>query len=332
VRELKFDHVVVALGASTNTSLIPGSENARTFKTMADGLLLRNHLIERLERADVEADADRRKRLLSTIVIGGGLVGVELLGELSAFMQGELRFYPNISPEDMSFHLFEAGDRLIPEAKPFLAEYAARILNERGAKLHTSTPVTAIEPGVVRWKDGHIDADTIVLASGIKPSAVSASIEVERDRKGRLMTDPMLRSVSHQNVWAFGDCAATPAPRGGIYPALAQHAVRAARTVANNVIADIDRREGKPFVFEALGTMAAFGHTRAGAEVRGLELTGFIAWWMRRTYYLFQMPRWDTRLRIALDWTVALLSRPDLTKIDLAPEREQERRYFAAGR
>jgi NADH dehydrogenase len=332
VRELKFDHVVVALGASTNTSLIPGSENARTFKTMADGLLLRNHLIERLERADVEANAERRKRLLSTVVIGGGLVGVELLGEISAFMQGELRYYPNISPGDMSFHLFEAGERLIPEAKPFLAEYAAQILTGRGANLHTSTPVTAIEPGVVRWKDGYVEADTIVLASGIKPSAVSASIEVERDRKGRLMTDPMLRSVSHQNVWAFGDCAATPAPRGGIYPALAQHAVRAAKTVANNVIADIDHREGKPFVFEALGTMAAFGHTRAGAEVRGLELTGFIAWWMRRTYYLFQMPRWDTRLRIALDWTVSLLSRPDLTKIDLAPEREQERRYFAAGR
>jgi len=332
VRELKFDHVVVALGASTNTSLIPGSENARTFKTMADGLLLRNHLIERLERADVEANAERRKRLLSTVVIGGGLVGVELLGEISAFMQGELRYYPNISPGDMSFHLFEAGERLIPEAKPFLAEYAAQILTERGAKLHTSTPVTAIEPALVRWKDGYVEADTVVLASGIKPSTVAASIEVERDRKGRLMTDQMLRSVSHQNVWAFGDCAATPAPRGGIYPALAQHAVRAARTVANNVIADIDHREGKPFVFEALGTMAAFGHTRAGAEVRGLELTGFIAWWMRRTYYLFQMPRWDTRLRIALDWTVSLLSHPDLTKIDLAPEREQEQRYFAAGR
>ncbi|HKY97600.1 MAG TPA: FAD-dependent oxidoreductase [Gemmatimonadaceae bacterium] len=332
VRELKFDHIVVALGASTNTSLIPGSENARTFKTMADGLLLRNHLIERLERADVEANAERRKRLLSTVVIGGGLVGVELLGEISAFMQGELRYYPNISPGDMSFHLFEAGERLIPEAKPFLAEYAGQILTGRGANLHTSTPVTAIEPGVVRWKDGYVEADTVVLASGIKPSTVSASIEVERDRKGRLVTDTMLRSVSHQNVWAFGDCAATPAPRGGIYPALAQHAVRAAKTVANNVIADIDHREGKPFVFEALGTMAAFGHTRAGAEVRGLELTGFIAWWMRRTYYLFQMPRWDTRLRIALDWTVSLLSRPDLTKIDLAPEREQERRYFAAGR
>jgi NADH dehydrogenase len=102
--------------------------------------------------------------------------------------------------------------------------------------------------------------------------------------------------------------------------------------VAKNVIAAIDGRDGAPFVFEALGTMAAFGHTRAAAEVKGLELTGFIAWWIRRTYYLFQMPRWDTRLRIALDWTVALVSRPDLTKIDLAPEREQERRNFAAGR
>jgi NADH dehydrogenase len=184
----------------------------------------------------------------------------------------------------------------------------------------------------VRWKDGALEADTIVLAPGIVPSAVASAIEVQRDRKGRIMTDSTLRSISHENVWSFGDCAATPAPGGGIYPALAQHAVRAARTVARNVIATLDRREATPFVFEALGTMAAFGHTRAAAEVRGLELTGFIAWWMRRTYYLFQMPRWDTRLRIALDWTVALMSRPSLTKIDLAQEREQEGRNFPAGR
>ena len=331
-RELAFDHVVVALGATTNMSVIPGSENARTFKTMADGLLLRNHLIERLERADVEANPQRRRQLLTVVVIGGGLVGVELLGEVSAFVQDELRYYPNISSSDLGFHLFEAGNRLIPEAKPFLAEYAARILGARGAELHTSTPVAAIEPGVVRWKDGTLEADTIVLAPGIMPSAVASSIQVERDRKGRIMTDPMLRSVSDPNVWAFGDCAATPAPGGGIYPALAQHAVRAARSVAKNVVAAVDGRDGAPFVFEALGTMAAFGHTRAAAEVKGLELTGFIAWWIRRTYYLFQMPRWDTRLRIALDWTVALLSRPDLTKIDLAPEREQESRNYPAGR
>ncbi|HEY7395831.1 MAG TPA: hypothetical protein VH559_13345, partial [Gemmatimonadaceae bacterium] len=110
------------------------------------------------------------------------------------------------------------------------------------------------------------------------------------------------------------------------YPALAQHAVRAARAAARNVTAAINGRPAKPFVYESLGMMAAFGHTRAACDLRGIKVTGFIAWWIRRTYYLFQMPRWDTRFRIALDWTVSLFSRPDLTKIDLAEEREQEQR------
>jgi NADH dehydrogenase len=332
-RELEFDHVVVALGAGTNMKMIPGSEHARTFKTMADALLLRNHIIERLERADVETNPQRRAEMLTVIVIGGGLVGTELIAEISAFMRAELRYYPAIKPEELGFHLFEAGDRLIPEAKQFLAEYAGKILAERGATLHVRTPVAAIEPDAVRWKDGVVKGDTIVLAAGIVPNAVATTIAVERDRKGRLVTDATLRSVSHPHVWALGDCAATPAPRGGIYPALAQHAVRAARVVARNLEAVLARRAPRPFLFESLGTMAAFGNTRAAAEVRGgIELTGFLAWWMRRTYYLFQMPRWDTRMRIALDWTVALISRPDLTKIDLAGERQQlERNLPASG-
>ena len=331
LHELPFDHVVVALGASTNLTLIPGSEHARTFKTVADALILRNHLIERLERAYVETYPHRRQELLTVVVIGGGLVGVELLGELSAFLRDEARYYPGIKGREIRLHLFEAGKRLIPESKPMLAEYAAEILQRRGAELHLSTPVTAIEPNAVRWSDGVVKADTIVLAPGIVPNAVASAMEVERDRKGRIKTEPTLRSVSHKHVWAFGDCAATPSPDGGIYPALAQHAVRAARIVARNVAAVVEGKKLAPFVFESLGTMAAFGHTRAAADVRGLEIRGFFAWWLRRTYYLFQMPRWDTRLRIALDWTVSLFSKPDLTKVDLANEREQERRNGAAG-
>jgi NADH dehydrogenase len=331
VHELPYDHVVVALGATTNTALIPGSEHARTFKTIADALLLRNHVIERLERADVETDARRRSQLLSFVVIGGGLVGVELLGELTAFIHDELRYYPRIRREELSFHLFEAGKRLLPESTPFVADYAAQVLQRRGARLHTSTPVQAIEPGVVRWKDGVIEADTIVLAAGIVPSAVAASAQVERDRRGRIVTDATMRSVSHPSVWAIGDCAAIPGPDGQPYPALAQHAVREARAVARNIRAVVGGHAAKPFIYRMLGTMAAFGHTRAAADVRGLELTGFIAWWVRRTYYLFQMPRWDTRVRIALDWTVSLLFRPDLTKVDLAAEREQEGRNCPAG-
>ncbi len=331
VHELPYDHVVLALGATTNLSLIPGSEHARTFKTVADALLLRNHVIERLERADVEANERRRRQLLSFVVVGGGLVGVELLGELTAFIDDELRYYPRIRRAELSYSLFEAGKRLLPESTPFVADYAARVLQGRGATLRTSTPVQSIEPGIVRWQDGEIEADTIVLAAGIVPSTVVSSAGVERDRRGRVVTDPTMRSVSHPSVWAIGDCAAIPGPDGQPYPALAQHAVREARAVAKNIRAVVGRNAPKPFVYRTLGTMAAFGHTRAAADVRGLELTGFLAWWVRRTYYLFQMPRWDTRLRIALDWTVSLLFRPDLTKVDLAVEGEQERRNCPAG-
>ena len=329
--ELAYDHVVLALGARTNMAQIPGSEHARTFKTMADALILRNHVIERLERADVETDARRRRQLLTVVVIGGGLVGVELLGELTAFVQDELRYYPRIRRDEPRFHLFEAGGRLLPESTPFVAKYADGLLRRRGAEVKTSTPVQAIEPGVVRWSGGAIEADTIVLAAGVVPSDVSAAMRVERDRRGRIVTDATMRSVSHPHVWAIGDCAAIPGPDGKPYPALAQHAVRQARHVAGNIGAVIRQRRPRPFVYRMLGTMAAFGHSRAAVDLRGVALTGFAAWWVRRTYYLFQMPRWDTRLRIALDWTVSLFFRPDLTKVDLAPERQQERRNCPAG-
>ncbi len=331
LRELPYDHVVVALGAGTNVGLIPGSEHARTFKTVADALLLRNHVIERLERADVENDARRRRQLLTIVVVGGGLVGVELLGELTALIDDSLRYYPGIRRDELRFHLFEAGPRLLHESTAFLGDYAGRVLRRRGAELRTSTRVEAIEPGMVRWPEGVIEADTIILAAGIVPNAVAASIGLERDRRGRVVTDATMRSVSHPNVWALGDCAAIPSPDGKPYPALAQHAVREGRAVARNIRAVVNRREPKAFTCRALGTMAAFGHRRAAADVRGFKLTGFLAWWMRRTYYLFQMPRWETRVRIALDWTVSLFFRPDLTKVDPAPERDQERHNRPAG-
>src|SRR5262249_14632931 len=151
---------------------------------------------------------------------------------------------------------------------------------------------------------------------------VASAIPVIRDQRGRIAVDATMRSLSHPQVWALGDCAAIPGPDGRPYPALAQHAVREARHLARNISAAIDGRATTPFVFRTLGTMASLGHARAVALVFGVRLTGFFAWWLRRTYYLFQMPRWDRRLRIVLDWTVALFFRPDITRVDLRVERE----------
>jgi len=326
--ELPYDHLVVGLGAATNEALIPGSASAMTFKSMADALLLRNHVIECFERADAARTSAARRRCLTIVVIGGGLVGVELLGELTAFADDVLRYYPSIRREELSFHLFEAGPRILPEIDPSLAEVAVRVLRRRGVDLRVSAPVQAIESDRIRLADETIEAGTVVLAAGIVPSAVAAGIPVEHDRRGRIVVDAAMRSRSHPAVWALGDCAAIPGPDGTLYPALAQHAVREGRHVAENVFAAVEGRQPAPFVFRSLGTMASLGHQRAVARVFGLRLTGFPAWWVRRTYYLFQMPRWDRRLRIVLDWTVALFFRPDITKVDITPEPVPTSRHY----
>jgi NADH dehydrogenase len=323
--DLPYDHLVVALGASTNERLISGSSNAFTFKTMADALVLRNHVIEQFERADATSQATTRRGCLTMVVIGGGLVGVELLGELTAFVDDVLRFYPRIRRDEIRFQLFEAGPRVLPEIDEKLAAVAADVLRRRGADIHVSTAVQSIERGRLRVGDTTIDAGTIVLTAGIVPSRVASDIAVVHDQRGRIAVHETMRSRSHPNVWALGDCAAIPGPDGRPYPALAQHTVREARRLARNIEAAIENREPSPFVFRPLGTMASLGHTRAVALVFGMRLTGFPAWWLRRTYYLFQMPRWDRRLRIVLDWTIALFFRPDITKVELRVEREQVR-------
>jgi NADH dehydrogenase len=327
--DLPYDHVVVSLGASTNDGLIPGSSNALTFKTMADALVLRNHLIECFERADAAAEAKQRRECLTIVVIGAGLVGTELVGELTAFADDVLRFYPRIRRDEVCFRLFEAGPRILPEIDAKLAAMAARVLERRGVDIQASTAVRSIEAGRVRLQNDTIDAGTIVLTAGIVPSDVAGAIPVVRDQRGRIAVDATMRSRSHPQVWALGDCAAIPGPDASPYPALAQHAVREARHLAENIRAVIDGRAPSAFVFRSLGTMASLGHKRAVARVFGMPLTGFAAWWLRRTYYLFQMPRWDRRLRIVLDWTVALFFRPDITRVDLRVEREQVRQARA---
>jgi NADH dehydrogenase len=321
--ELPYDHLVVALGASTNERLIPGSSNALTFKTMADALVLRNHVIACFERADAAAQAAKRRECLTVVVIGGGLVGVELMGELTAFADDVLRFYPRIRRNEIQFRIFQASPRILPEVDAKLAAMAAHVLQQRGVYIQVSTPVHSIEAARVRVENEIIDAGTIVLAAGIVPSVVASAIAVVRDKHGRIDVDATMRSRSHPQVWALGDCAAIPGPDGRPYPALAQHTVREGRHLARNIKAAIDGRVPSPFMFRTLGTMASLGHTRAVARVFGVRLSGFIAWWLRRTYYLFQMPRWDRRIRIALDWTVALFFRPDITRIELSQEREQ---------
>jgi NADH dehydrogenase len=339
--ELAYDQLVLALGAMTNRVMIPGSEHAFTFKTLADALLLRNHLIERFERADVERDPERKRRLLTFVIIGGGLVGVELFGELTAFADGIAPLYKHVSRDEARFLLLQGSDRIMPEINPRLAEYGARVLaGRRGADIRTHTRVRAIEPGRVylvgpasragqvqlgspgSLAEETIEAETIILAAGIVPNPVVAELPVEKDHRGHIVVDGAMRCPSHPEVWALGDCASIPAPDGTAYPNLAQHALREARVLAQNIQAVLNGRPPQPFVYETLGMMGSLGHGKAFGQLLRARVRGVLAWFVRRTYYLLQMPGWSRRLRIMIDWTFALLFRPDVVKISLDSEAE----------
>jgi len=322
--EVAYDQLVIALGGMTNKKMIPGSEHAFTFKSLADAFLLRNHVIERFERADVEQDPVRKRRQLTFVIIGGGLVGVELFGELTAFADEIAPFYKHVKRDDVRFILLEAGERIMPEIDPKLAGYGCEVLcKRRGASIRTETKVEAIEPGKLHLPGETIEAETIVLAAGIVPSPVVAGLPVEKDRRGHVLVDGSMRCKSNPQVWALGDCAVIPAPDGRPYPSLAQHALREGKVLARNIVGVLDGRPPQPFVYSTMGMMGSLGHAKGFGQLLKLRLHGVPAWFVRRTYYLLQMPSWRRRLRIMLDWTFALLFRPDIVKITQDSEEVQ---------
>ena len=316
--ELRYDHLVIAMGGVTNTAIIPGSELAMTFKTLADAIYLRNHIIDLFERADVDFDAERRDALLRVVIVGAGLVGVELVGELTEFVQQLGESYPRVDKRHVSFHLIEAGPKILPEMERDLADYAAEKLRRRGVNILVSSPVRAIDDDAVHLPDGtRLAAATIVLAAGVAVNPLVRALPLENDRKGRIATDGAMLAKGRSNVWALGDCASIPDPSGNPYPQLAQHALREARVVAQNIVATVNGRPTQPFVYNTLGTLAALGHYDGVGRVWKFKLRGFLAWFAWRTYYLMQMPRWERRIRIMMDWTVALLFKNDVVKLDL---------------
>jgi NADH dehydrogenase len=192
--------------------------------------------------------------------------------------------------------------------------------------------VQAIEPDKVHLAGETIEAETIILAAGIVPSPAVAGVPVEKDRHGHIVVDATMRCPGRPEVWALGDCAAIPGPDGKPYPSLAQHALREARVLAGNIAAVLDGQPPQPFVYSTLGMMGSLGHCKAFGQLLWFRVHGFLAWFIRRTYYLMQMPGWGRKLRIMIDWAFALLFPPDVAKLSLDSEQiELLREAKAAG-
>ncbi len=329
--ELPYDHLVLALGGITNTKLIPGSENALTFKTLGDAIYLRNHLIQLFESADVETDPKRKAAMLTFVLIGGGLVNIELCGELTSFVKNLQKLYPRIRYEDIRFEIIEGEKFIGREFDEDLRDYISDVLKSRNVNIRVNTRVNRIDPGVVHLPDGtSIPTDTVVLGTGVVPSPIVAALPIEKDKKGRAVADATLRCKGRQELWAVGDCAEIPDPSGKPYPELAQHALREARVLAKNITAALRGQPLEPFVYQTRGTLAALGHFKGVGKVFNIKIRGFIAWWVWRSYYLMQMQGWSRRVRVVVDWTVALLFSNDIVQLDLFGSQHPRRQKAVA--
>lgn len=316
-RQVPFDHLVLAAGAVANFfGLRNVMQHAFTFKSLEDATLVRNHVIEMLERADAEPGPERRRALMTFVIAGGGFAGAELIGGLNDFVRGSLWFYPNISFEDVSLVLVHSGDRVLPELSPELAAYALEKLKTRGVSFKLGVRVADAAPGVVSLSNGErIHAETLVWTAGSTPHPLTGRLGLEVDPRGAVKTDPTLRVPGHRNVWALGDCAAVPDPATGkTYPPTAQHAVRQAAALARNLRAVLRGRPPKPFRYRSLGSLAVLGHHTACAEIRGIKFSGLLAWWLWRAVYLGKLPNLEKKIRVALDWIIDLFFPRDIVQ------------------
>lgn len=331
---IHYDHLVVALGNVTDFRGLPGlPEHAMPFKDLSDAVRLRNHVIHALEEAAIEQDdQELRRQLLTFVVAGGGFSGVEVVAEVNDFVRGVARTYKTIDPAEIRVVLLHSGDRILPEMGEGLALYAQKLLAKRGVEIRLDTRLVAATSEEAILKDGtHIPTKTLVSTVPSSPHPIVDALDVEKGRGGKLKVTPYMQVEGTDNVWALGDCALVPAPDGGFSPPTAQHAIRQGKTAATNIVAAIRGGERKAFDFKGLGKMGALGHRSAVAEVFGVNISGFLAWWMWRTIYLMKLPGWGRRLKVATSWTLDLLLPAELVQLRLSSSAGMGQEHFEPG-
>lgn len=304
-----FDHLLIAVGAQTR---YPAGlrRHALGMKTIHDALLLRNWLIELLESAEIEEDPDLRRALMTVVVAGGGFAGVETIGAINDFLRDVARHYRRASADLPAPVLVEPLGRLLPEFEPELSAYTEAKLRAAGIDVRLHTKVAGFEGRVLSLEAAddsrtasRLAARTLIWTAGIVPSALLESLPLRKER-GRIVVDAGMAVPGYEGVWACGDCAAVTDPAGKPYPTTAQHAIRQGRQVGANVAAAVrgEHRKIRPFRFRMLGQFAAIGRRRAVATLFGLRFSGFVAWLLWRSVYLFKLPRLDRKVRVALQW------------------------------
>ena len=331
--KLRYDYLVIALGNVTNFHGMPGMlENALPFKTLADAMVLRNHVIRTLEEADVEEDPELRRKLLTFVVGGGGFSGVEVIAELNDFVRAVKKNYLRIRDQPHRSVLVHSRDRILQEMAEPLALFAQKTLRQRGVEIVLEDRLVAATSEKAILKSGaEIPCKTIVCTVPSTLTPVIQNLHCAKE-KGKLLTNTGLELKDHEGrVWALGDCAVVKTVSGKEAPPTAQHAIREAATAATNIAAAIRGGARAEFMFEGLGTLSSLGHGAAVAQILGVKLSGLLAWMLWRCIYLMKMPGLNRKTRIATDWMLRLLFPPDLAQTKLDPTSGIQKQHFQPG-
>jgi NADH dehydrogenase len=314
---VRYDALLLALGSVSRVLPVPGLDrHAIGFKSLADAIWLRNHVVETLESANATENPERREKLLTYVFVGGGYAGLEALAELQDFAVDAMDRYPRARLHGMRWVLVEATDRVLPEIDLGLAEYALRELRGRGIDIRLGTTLEEVTPHTARLSTGEtLPTRTVVWTAGVAPHPSVRGLSVPLDDRGRIPVDEHLRVDGLDSVWAIGDSAAVPQPGGGLCPPSAQQAVRQGPVAARNMAAHLGVGRPRPFRYRNKAAFVNLGRYKAVGRVGRYNFRGFPAWWMARTYHMSQIPGVARKVRAVVDWTVSLPFQRDVSEV-----------------
>jgi NADH:ubiquinone reductase (H+-translocating) len=326
-RRIAYDHLVIALGSVANLPDVPGlREFAFPLKSLADAVLLRDRAIEMLELAAECEDPARRASLLHFVIVGANFTGAEMAGALEDLLDGAVKQYRTITRDDVRITLIDRGERILSALDPKLSQYALENLRRRGVQIRLRNSATEIGERYAVLQSGEtLATETVIWTAGIAPPPLVARTGLPVDARGYILCERDLRVKGMEHVWGIGDAAVNIDANGSPYPATAQHAVRQGAVCAANIARALQGRPTKPCNIRARGSLAALGRRSGVAEVFGLRFSGFIGWWLWRTVYLLKMPGFGRKLRVLLEWNVALLSRRDYVQLGIRPHQPERR-------
>jgi NADH:ubiquinone reductase (H+-translocating) len=332
--ELRYDVLVMAAGSVARTLPIPGlAEHGIGFKNVGEAIYLRNHVLARLDAASSTDDPEVRRRALTFTFVGGGYAGVEAFAELEDMAHYAItHYYPRLSPADMRWVLVEAMGRILPEVDLDMAAWTVKQLTARGMDVRLNTRLESVSDCHVRLSDGdEFDSDTLVWTAGTKPNPMLAETDLPVDGRGRVLCEATLQVQGLPDAWSAGDLAAVPdltkESPGATTAPNAQHAVRQAKQLADNIVATLEGREPEPYRHSYAGSVASLGLHKGVAQVYGIKLRGFPAWFMHRTYHMSRVPTLNRKVRVVLDWTLALFFKRETISLG---EMEHPREGFRA--